>query len=94
MKQPYAFRTPLGWTVVGPVLQAASGGRDANHMKSAMGPQTKQLGLLQNTEFKDDGWVRTAPSTDDQLTVKMATKTITLKVGHYELGRCLSDTGG
>lgn len=85
-KQPYAIRTPLGCIVLGPVDQVAYGAGNIVCNESELVLMTKRLDFLCNNAFNDGDGLRTAPSTEDRLAMKMAKETITLKGGHFEIG--------
>lgn len=53
---------------------------------SEVDPLTKQLDSLYSNELYGDDCLRTGPSIEERLAIKMATETITPKNGHYKIG--------
>lgn len=86
-KQPYAMRRLVGWSDLD---QSSSSAININHIAAEVNSLTKQLNLLYNNKLNDGDYLRTAPSIEDQMAMKTAMKTatkpITLKDSHYEIG--------
>lgn len=59
-----------------------SRGRNINHTEAEVDSLTKQLHLVYDNVFNDDGYWRIAHSAEDEMAMKMATEPITLKDGH------------
>ena len=87
-KQPYAVRTPLGWSIMGPVDSSSScntEGKNVNLLKSdrQMHEQLKKIWAEGFENAWDD---QTSSSIEDKRAIKIANDTIRLVDGHYQVG--------
>ena len=79
--QPYAVKTPLSWTVCGPMVESGSDEVDINFIRSGHEEMvSKQLECFFNTEFGEFGQ---SFSVEDQRAKKSTDESARLVEGHY-----------
>ena len=87
--EPYAVRTPLGWTVCGPVTEDSEDESDDAHINFARtdrGTINEQLEHIYNAEFGDVlGDTSPSLSIEDQKAARIMKESAQLVDGHYQV---------
>ena len=85
-KQPYAVRTPLGWTLIGP-MGSQSNQPHINFISEDYDLIAKQLEEIYNHDFNDlSTQTRSSMSKEDERALNIMQSTVRLIDGHYQLG--------
>ncbi|XP_028415653.1 uncharacterized protein LOC114539014 [Dendronephthya gigantea] len=85
--QPCAVRTPLGWTVFGPIGSQGDEKVSINYSRSEYEVLEQKLERMYNVEFNDlSDDVEENPSFQDRQAQEMMVETTVLKNGHYQVG--------
>jgi hypothetical protein len=83
--EPFAIRTPLGWTILGPVNQVASIALQANSIQGLRGSIDDKIEQLFNHEFDEIVSTKKAMSRDDQQALSIIEARITFHDGRFTI---------
>ena len=85
-KQPYAARTLLGWTLIGPLEHRKSSEVHVNFISGGQEMISSQLKRLYDADFNEPlSSVKQAISIEDQRALAILESSICLRNGHYQL---------
>ncbi|XP_063969477.1 uncharacterized protein LOC135157524 [Lytechinus pictus] len=86
-KEPYAIRSPLGWTVMGPTGRRRKGAFDVNNISSMDDHLQEQVQRFWKLDYAPgDESERLGDSVEDRKARAMMEDIIRLMDGHYEMG--------
>ncbi|XP_068738995.1 uncharacterized protein [Montipora capricornis] len=85
-KQPYAVRTPLGWTLIGPLGQTSTSEAQVNFVCGGQEMLSNQFKRLYNAEFSESlsCW-KPAFSVEDHRALAILESSARMVDGHYQL---------
>ena len=85
-KQPYAVRTPLGWTLIGPLGQASSSDAQVNFVSGGQELLSTQFKRLYDAEFSESqSCTKQAFSVEDHRALTILEGSARKVDGHYQL---------
>ena len=85
-KQPYAVRTPLGWTLIGPLGQASSSEAQVNFISGGQELLSTQFKRLYDAEFSESlSCMKQAFSVEDHHALTILEGSARKVDGHYQL---------
>ena len=85
-KQPYAARTPLGWTLIGPIDGATSPAANVNVLSGGQETLSAQMELMYNAEFSESSASsKVMMSIEDKRALTIMERTVQMVDGHYQL---------
>ena len=85
-KQPYAVRTPLGWTLIGPLGEALSSEAQVNFISGGQELLSTQFKRLYGTEFSESlSCTKQAFSVEDHRALAILESSARKVDGHYQL---------
>ena len=85
-KQPYAARTLLGWTLIGPLEHSKSSEVHVNFISGGQEMISSQLKRLYDADFNESlSSVKQAMSIEDQRALAILESSACLRNGHYQL---------
>ena len=86
-KQPYAVRTLLGWTLVGPMGSCEDTNTHVNMINTEQEAIAEQLERMYNSDFNESSLTGAqAMSQNDRRALSAMQRTVRLVNGHYQLG--------
>ena len=85
--EPCAVKTPLGWTVYGPMGESEGKQVSINFTRSESDALNQKLEKMYNAEFQDlDNGVEESMSVEDRYAEEIMSRTTAFKDGHYRIG--------
>ena len=85
--EPCAAKTPLGWTVYGPMGESEGKQVSINFTRSESDALNQKLEKMYNAEFQDlDNRVEESMSVEDRYSEEIMSRTTAFKDGHYRIG--------
>ena len=85
-KQPFAIRSLLGWTLMGPATSKTVTDASMHHISVHDDPLMEQVRKFWETDFSDGKCAGVAESVEDRRAREIMENTLTMVNGHYMMG--------